>query len=271
MSRARTLAALFALAFASMPTVHATAPAAAELRVLFIGNSLIYTQQLPAMLSALARSQASAPRIVTASFVAPGGRVVERWQDGRVAQAMRDGHWDALVIQEQGGLLACLAQDATQRTPDCRASEQAHRKLAALAREQGTHVWLLGTWTTTANGQDALDRQTRQLASRLAAGFVASAPALREYTRGHGASATFPDGMHPSLPATIIVAARLYRALTGAMPQAAPVTIDFPLLAATSLPSPDTPLEQQAARAPDTPVVRIETDAMAPLLRVASR
>lgn len=266
----RALATLFALACLSLlPPVRAITPQPQTLRVLFVGNSLIYTQQLPATLSALARSQGS--DIVAVSFVAPGGRIDERWRDGHVARALQDGRWDALVIQEQGGLLACLAQDATQRTADCRASEQAHRKLAALARERDVRVWLLGTWSADASGQSELDRQTRQLASRLSAGFIATGPTLRDYAREHGERAVFPDGMHPSLPATLMTAARVYRALTGTAPRAADVTIDFPLLAATSTPAADTPLERQAPHASDTPVVRIEAEAMAPLLRAAAR
>ena len=102
---------------------------AQTLRVLFVGNSLIYVNNLPATLRALAAAQA-ARAITTATFVAPGGTVADRWKDGHAAAALR-GQWDAIVLQERGGLLACMV-DAEQRAQgECRASERAHRQFAS--------------------------------------------------------------------------------------------------------------------------------------------
>ena len=67
------------------------------------------------------------------TYVAPGGTVAERWKDGHAAAALRGGKWDVLVLQERGGLLACLV-DAEQRSQsECRASERAHKQFAELA------------------------------------------------------------------------------------------------------------------------------------------
>src|SRR5688572_4979046 len=102
------------VATAAEPAASAAATAPRELRVLFVGNSLVYVNNLPATLRALAAAQAAPVRITTATFVAPGGTVAERWKDGHAAAALRSSKWDAIVLQERGGLLACMV-DAEQR------------------------------------------------------------------------------------------------------------------------------------------------------------
>ena len=134
----------------------APATPASKLRVLFVGNSLVYVNNLPRLLSALAASQAQGPSIETATFVAPGGNLAARWQDGNAAEALRNGAWDVLVLQERGGLLACMADADRKSETECRASQRAHRQFAELAKKRGVRVLLLATW-----GPDALSSRFR--------------------------------------------------------------------------------------------------------------
>ena len=98
---ARAIACLL-LAMAMPAWARTADPAPArELRVLFVGNSLTYVNNLPRLLHAMAASQPGRSAITTATYVAPGGTVAERWADGHAAAALRDGHWDVLVLQEQ--------------------------------------------------------------------------------------------------------------------------------------------------------------------------
>ncbi|MBP9696407.1 MAG: hypothetical protein KBD58_04250, partial [Thermomonas sp.] len=66
----------------SLMPVHAQTDAtpAREYRVLLVGNSLTYTNNLPALLRAVGASQGTP--IATESFAAPGGTLIERWNDG---------------------------------------------------------------------------------------------------------------------------------------------------------------------------------------------
>ncbi len=237
-----------------------------ELRVLFVGNSLVYVNNLPATLRALAAAQAAPVRITTATFVAPGGTVAERWKDGHAAAALRAGKWDAIVLQERGGLLACMV-DAEQRSQgDCRASERAHKQFAELARAQGARILLLATWGPDDAWQLKLDRAIRQLASRTSGEVIPAGSVLRAYAARHPQTPTFPDKVHPSLPATLIMAAQLYRAITGGDAQARDVTIDFPLLPANALVKPEAPIEGQRQLAGDGKRIVVKADAMAMLL-----
>lgn len=242
---------------------------ARELRVLFVGNSLTYVNNLPATLRALAAAQPKPTRITTATFVAPGGTVAERWKDGHAATALRGGKWDAVVLQERGGLLACLVDTEQRQQSECRAAERAHKQFAELAKASGARTLLFATWGPDEGWQLKLDRAIKQLASRTSADIVPIGSALRVYAAKHSQETTFPDKVHPSLPATLVMAAQLYRAITGSEAQPADVTLDFPLLPPNALIKPDAPLEQQPQLAGDGKRIVLKAEAIAPLLEAA--
>jgi hypothetical protein len=271
----RTIAwLLLAMALPTWAQTVAPAPAR-ELRVLFVGNSLTYVNNLPRLLHAMAASQPGRPAITTMTYAAPGGTVAERWADGHAAAALRDGHWDVLVLQERGGLLACLVDSERRQESECRASERAHRDFAELAGSRGSRVLLLATWGPDGDWQRRLDEAIRKLSGKLRAGGtdVAVVPAgstLRTWARRQPADApAFPDGVHPGLPASLVMAAQLYRAVTGEDAQPHDLTIDFPLLPANALVKPDAPLESQAQLAGDGHGLLLKADALAPLLEAA--
>jgi hypothetical protein len=255
----------------AMPLQAQQAPPSRELRVLFVGNSLTYVNNLPATLRALAAAQPQAVRITTATYVAPGGTVAERWKDDVAPAALRQQHWDAVVLQERGGLLACMSDAEQRQHSECRASERAHREFAALAKAASARTLLLATWGPDQAWQLKLDRAIRQLASRTSAEVVPAGSTLRAWAATHTSEATFPDKIHPSLPATLIMAAQLYRAITGNDAQAADVTLDFALLPPMAAVKPDAPLEQQAQLKGDGRKVVVKADAMKSLLEAAAR
>lgn len=94
------------------PTPHDERP----LRVMLIGNSLIYTNNLPGLLRSLARAQDSGPRIDTRSYVLPGADLQQHLRQATALSALQSQPWDVLVLQERGGLLACLIRWASAKT-----------------------------------------------------------------------------------------------------------------------------------------------------------
>jgi hypothetical protein len=78
--------------FAGLPGVHRS------LRVLFIGNSYTFGNNLPRLVAALA---ASAGRPMTTEMVTKGGTTLaQHWQDGQALAAIRRGNWDYVILQE---------------------------------------------------------------------------------------------------------------------------------------------------------------------------
>jgi hypothetical protein len=264
-------AVLFVLAV--VPMAHAQSPAPAPApktyRVMFVGNSLTYVNNLPAMVRALAAAQPTPVRIETQTFVAPGGSLAERWKDGAAAKALGEGHWDALVLQERGGLLACMVDPEQRSSSECRLSDRAHRDFAARAKAVGARTYVLATWGPDDSWQARLDRAAKQMAARIDADVIPAGTTLRHYANQHGEKKTFPDGTHPSVPATVIMAAQVYRALVGSDAQAADITIDFWLLPPNAALQPAHPIESQPHLQGDGKRMVFAAAAVAPLLAEA--
>ena len=260
---------LFAVAGIASAQVAPQPQAPRTLRVLFVGNSLVYVNNLPAALRAVAKAQLSPVAIETQTFVAPGGTVSERWKDGYAAAALAQGKWDFVVLQERGGLVACMVEPDQRTSSECRASDSAHREFAKAAKTAGARVLLLSTWGPDSVWQTRLDRAAKQLAGRIDATIVPAGPTLRAYAAKHGDEATFPDKVHPSVPATLVMAVQLHRAIVGADPKAVDVTLDFALLPARAAVKADSPIETQQQLQGDGRKVLVKADAMQALIDAA--
>jgi hypothetical protein len=69
------------------------------LRVLFIGNSLIYTNDLPAIVQALAEVSKQR-RLVCGSIAFPNYSLEDHWNRGEAQKAIAIGKWDVVVLQQ---------------------------------------------------------------------------------------------------------------------------------------------------------------------------
>lgn len=75
-----------------------------KLRVLFIGNSYTYFNNLPELLSQLSAS-ANPAKPLEAEMVTRGGATLKmHWEEGKALKALQQGKWDYVVLQEQSML-----------------------------------------------------------------------------------------------------------------------------------------------------------------------
>lgn len=239
-------------------------------RVLLIGNSLIYVQNVPGLMRALAASQSEGPTLETATFVAPGGTLAERWKDGAAAKALRESPWDVVVLQERGGLLACMASSEQRQHPDCRASQRAHKQFADLAKSRGARVLLYGTWGPDSAWQLNLDRGLTAIAKSTGGEAVELGEMLRGQDKRQPSTPMFSDGVHASLEGAVLIAARLYRSIAGRAPTAADLELDFALLPANAAIKPESPIEQQPQLKGSGKAVRVPANSIAGLIAVAN-
>lgn len=238
-------------------------------RVLFVGNSLVYVQNVPGLLRALSKAQAGGPILETATFVAPGGTLAERWKDGAAAKAIREERWDVVVLQERGGLLACLASPQRRQEPECRASERAHKQFADLAKSRGARVLLYGTWGPDSAWQQNIDRGQVSVARSSGAEVIGLGEMLRAQDKRQPATPMFSDGVHASLEGAVMIAARLYRSIVGTAPKPLDLEVDFALLPANAAIKPESPIEKQPQLASGKSV-RVPASSIAGLLAVAN-
>ena len=283
----RLLAVL--LLSAGAPTALAAADTPADttpepVRVLFVGNSLTYGNNLPRMVQAIAASQEAGPRIETVTYAIPGAELDTLWDEGHAAAALGKGGFDVVVLQERGGLLRCMAM--SRGDPACRRSERAHRRFAGLAAEQDARVLLFAVWPPMSS-RDLRDPRRRdkiaeatmrsyQALARLLGNddapvaVVPAVSALVALAGGRDAPQVLDDDVHPTVVGSLTIAALLYDAITGRKPKPADLALDFPLLPANALVKPDAPLERQPQLAGDGSRVLVKAEALAPYFSLAN-
>ena len=71
----------------------------APLRVLFIGNSLTYANDLPAMIEALAKASKQR-RFEHESITLPDSSLEDHWNEGNALKKIQKGKWDFVVMQQ---------------------------------------------------------------------------------------------------------------------------------------------------------------------------
>lgn len=237
-----------------------------EYRVLLVGNSLTYTNNLPALLRAVGASQ-GVP-IATETYAAPGGTLAARQDDGHAANALRARTFDAVLLQEQGGrLAACPASAVEQRKAPCAASMHAYRDLASIARDNGATVLLFNTWAADDRSQARVTRSTRMLAETYAARVFDAAGAIDAMRKAQPDAPPYPDGTHPSTRASLMLALVLYRDITGSAPLAKDLRVTAPLLPVNAAVSAASPMESQPGLAGDGKAVLVPASLLAPLVQ----
>lgn len=253
------------LLLAPFASVQAQDPTPTEYRVLLVGNSLTYTNNLPALLRAVGMSQGST--VHTETYAAPGGKLDDRWDEGHVAAALNARKFDAVVLQEQGGHLAACAASAEERyKAPCEASARAYRNFTELAKAQGAKVLLFGTWGPTDRWQGKLDRSVRMIAKKDDASVFDAAGALNALHKARPDIKLYPDGTHPSTLASVMLALVLYRDVTGNAPAAKDLRVTAPLLPVNAAVSPASAMESQQGLAGDGKAIVIPVALVEPLV-----
>lgn len=261
----RHLLGLFLL-FAPFAGAQAQDAAPKEYRVLLVGNSLTYTNNLPALLRAVGASQGTP--IATETYAAPGGTLDDRLDEGHVAAALRERRFDAVVLQEQGGhLAACMSSLQEQRKAPCAASAQAYRDFAELAKSKGAAVLLFGTWGPDERWQGKLDRSVRMIARKHDAKVFDAAGALAALHESQPDVRLYPDGTHPSTLASVMLALALYRDVTGHAPVAGDLRVNAPLLPVNAAVSAASAMESQPGLAGDGKATVIPRALVEPLVK----
>lgn len=202
------LVALLALAVSST----AGSSDARRLRVLYLGNSLTYANDLPAMVSAIA---ASAGRVqIDHEMFAPGGfSLDDQWDAGTGRDLLDAGSWDAVVLQQGPSSLPESGVNLTEWTT----------RWADEARAHGARPALLTVWPEQNRSAafGAVIEHHRQAAKAAHAALFAAGVAWR-YALARGLRLYGPDGFHPSPLGTYLAALVVSAGLTGELPRQPP-------------------------------------------------
>jgi Domain of unknown function (DUF4886) len=191
-------------------------------RVLFVGNSLTFKNDLPELVHRLGGARTP---IFAGSFTAPGWQLWQFAGDRGLERLLHDVHWDVVVLQEQSQIPSFPADDrAREFIPYV-------ERLADEARRSGAQPLLFVTWahrtgdrrnfsgdTYAAMQQRVVDgyREAAHAASAVVAPVgVAWAKAL---TRRPQVELWARDGTHPSGAGSYLAACVFYALLTRRSP-----------------------------------------------------
>lgn len=197
-------------------------------RVLFVGNSLIYVGNVPAVLSALAAAD-GVP--MDSDMIARGGATLaERVADGSVARALAEQRYTTLVLQERGGDLMCAFGPAS-----CEQSRQALRELVRLARARGLKVVLLGTYQAHPQSSLRIVEAESSAAADAGIAYAEISETLQHLRKRAPDLAWFAsDGQHPGKDLALLNAMRIHQVLRGALPEPAALTVNAPIYGVSS-------------------------------------
>lgn len=188
------------------------------LRVLFIGNSLTYTNDLPAVVAALA--EAGGQPISYEMVAYPDVALMDHWQGGAARGKLRVGGWDVVVMQQGPSSLPENQENLRQWATTW----------AGAAREQGASPALYMVWPAEARAGDFPGVVTSYTNAAEAAGallFPAGTAWRRTRERAPDVPLYGPDGFHPTETGTYLAALVVYGGLTGASLLGLPARLDL--------------------------------------------
>lgn len=180
----------------------ATGAHARELRILFVGNSLTYFNDMPRMVERLGR-------VRTESVAFPDYSLEDHLRDPRTREALAK-KWDVVVLQQGPSAMVSSRQ-------------QLLRDVRAFADRTRAKIALLTVWPSRARSGD-FDRviESYRLAAEAVGGVVIPAGvAWKQVLEQRPDIALYSeDGFHPSKTGSYLMALTVYRTLVGPLPSA---------------------------------------------------
>lgn len=181
-------------------------------RVLFIGNSYSFTNDLPGLTSALAEADWSNRPLAAATVAVGGATLHDLWEQGQALAHIQQGGWDYVVLQEHS--MRPLFD------PEGMAADVA--RFDAAIRRGGARTVLYMTWARAyaPEQQARITAAYRQLAARHQALLAPVGLAWQQARQQPDAPQLYqPDSSHPTLAGSYLAAYVFYAVLYQRSPE----------------------------------------------------
>jgi hypothetical protein len=196
-----------------LASAHAANASEGSIKILFVGNSYTYVNDLPRIvqLMAIQSGQRRLPevRMVTG----PGFTFEDHWKLAGPTKALAASRWDYVVLQEQ-------SQAPLQ---DKQKMQQFGRLLIGSAQREHATVLLFVTWPRANHPGDqaGISNSYAELARSTGAKQVQVGPAWQHLHAKHPEIELYsPDGSHPSPLGSYLAACMFYRLIYTELPKA---------------------------------------------------
>jgi len=185
--------------------------------VLFIGNSLTYTNDLPGIVQSLADS-AGGDSLDVRIWSEPNFALIDHWAVGQAQLIIASRPWDFVVLQ-QGPTSVEINRDTLRL---------ATKLFAPSITKAGAKAVLFSAWPTIDRRQDfARAIESARLAAGDVGGLMAPVAAawLTILTDNPTIQLYDPDGLHPSVTGSYLSALVIYSTITGRSPVGLPASL----------------------------------------------
>jgi hypothetical protein len=207
------------------------------MRILFIGNSYTYVNNLPGLLMELSKQE---PNPVDAEMVAEGGAMLENhWQAGKALAAIQRTRWDYVVLQEQSTFGAAQTVNGIDQIGDPASFYTYARRFDEAIRADGAKTLFFMTWArqNAPQNQAVLTSAYQHIARELGA---AAAPVGLAWQRALSLNPALAlhqdDGSHPDAAGSYLAACVFYATLYGKSPVGLPARISNTLVDDSGVP-----------------------------------
>jgi len=177
------------------------------LRVLFIGNSLTYFNDLPSIVEAFAETSRQ-NRLSFKAIVTGGFSLEDHWNHGEPRQAISQGGWDVVVLQQ-----------GPSASPEGRQSLLEYaRRFSQETRRVGAKPALYMVWPSAERARDfdGVSESYRLAAKEVGGLLLPVGEAWRgAWRRDPNLKLYSPDGLHPTLAGSYLAALVIYEQLYG--------------------------------------------------------
>jgi hypothetical protein len=191
----------------------ANVSASEALNVLFIGNSLTYTNDLPAMIAELAKAGGQAP--FNHESETPGGCTFKKhWEDGKALKKIGEKPWDFVVLQEYSDMAVSAPAEMGKYG----------RLLNDAVVAHGSRTLWYMTWAHVDHPeqQPAITRAYADICAGTRGILVPAAVAWEHFRAAHPAVKMYVDNKHPEPIGTYLVACVFYGVIYHASPVGLP-------------------------------------------------
>lgn len=208
--------------------------------ILFIGNSLTYTNDLPGMLEGLSRAAGDEEPLRTQSVVAPNVSLEDHWNQGSARAFIECGGWSVVVLQQGPSSLPASRDHLVFW------SERFDESIRGVEAEPALYM----VWPSDARSFAFDDVSGSYRAAAEAVGgllFPVGDAWQAAWELDPGLQLYGPDGFHPSVAGTYTAALVAYAVLTGESPVGLPRAFSIPGGGSVSIPEADASVLQEAA------------------------
>jgi hypothetical protein len=191
-----------------------------QVRVLFIGNSFTFYNNMPEVLKTLGASRAEGPRFEVQMVVAPGATLQQLWDGGEARSTIKSSKWDFVVLQEQTSLGSVFLVNGIPRITSVEGFHQAVRQFVPEIKQSGAKAVLMLTpsYRDAPEEQGALNYAYFEIAREVGASVAPVGIAYQRARAGSQGDLWWWDGIHPSNRGSYLTACVLYASVTNESP-----------------------------------------------------